>query len=335
MQSDNVDKDYNKAVLLELTPKLNDNNEVIDLNQSCDTIITNTTNIIHSEKPEHTLRTKHQVIFKGDKTLISNDIYNTRIICKRAIVENSKLVFNLTVFSTIRIIAKELILNYKNINSNILVGAVTEVMYNQFSEQSRLLLNDIQKRLSLLGLTLDGEKYRKWTELLGKLDHFTYTKLYNTDQTLLIKYKVGSCENDEDIIYENMQSRKNRMMYSMYVYMPMVYARMCANLLLTSKKYRKEYINELTELLDRIEEIRRYAWTSIDYEFTEPIGKKLVCRNGRSDMVYGYVAAIQSYYYIAYALVEDTYINSDSDYTEELHKCRNHLLRKDLVHKDI
>lgn len=49
MQSNNVDKDYNKAVLLELTPKLNDNNEVIDLNQSCDTIITNTTNIIHSE----------------------------------------------------------------------------------------------------------------------------------------------------------------------------------------------------------------------------------------------------------------------------------------------
>lgn len=47
------------------------------------------------------------------------------------------------------------------------------------------------------------------------------------------------------------------------------------------------------------------------------------------------LAAIQSYYYIAYALVEDTYINSDSDYTEELHKCRNHLLRKDLIHKDI
>lgn len=122
MQSNNVDKDYNKAVLLELTPKLNDSNEVIELNQSGDTIITNTTNIIHSEQPGHTLRTKHQVIFKGDKTLISNDIYNTRIICKRAIVENSKLVFNLTVFSTIRIITKELILNYKNINSDILVG---------------------------------------------------------------------------------------------------------------------------------------------------------------------------------------------------------------------
>ena len=49
-------------------------------------------------------------------------MYNISIICKRAIVENSKLVFNLTVFSTIRIITKELILNYKNINSDILVG---------------------------------------------------------------------------------------------------------------------------------------------------------------------------------------------------------------------